>query len=39
LKHQHVNTIFGCKKLPSQTRSPKWRFFEDIRVLWSTYQI
>jgi len=30
LEHPHVKAIFGRKKLSSQNRSPKWRFFGNL---------
>jgi len=32
LEHLHVRAVFGRKKLSSQNRSPKWRFFGNLRV-------
>jgi len=33
LENPHVKAIFGCKKnKSSQNRSPKWRFFGNLRV-------
>jgi len=32
LEHPHVKAVFGWKKLSSQNRSPKWRFFGNLRV-------
>ena len=37
LEHPHVKAIFGRKKW-SQNRSPKWRFFGNLRMLHSVHR-
>jgi len=33
MEHPHVKAVFGRKKTKSsQNRSPKWRFFGNLRV-------